>query len=132
MESSKLDKPIAFHLQERAAAKLEELVQEGAFRNMTEAARSLIARGATNFAATVSPYNLERSEHKSEKRKKKRLIAFSFRVNDTLLELLDKLVEEGYFVNKSEAARYFILQGATELLKEIRDAKESSGEKDVR
>jgi Arc/MetJ-type ribon-helix-helix transcriptional regulator len=131
MGPRKYDKPVAFHLPERAVTKLEELVQEGAFRSLGEAARSLIAQGATNLEASFSSNSLKRSDHKSEGRKRKRSIAYSFRVNDTLLELLDKLVEEGYFLSKSEAVRYFILQGATELLKEIRAAKESSGEEDV-
>jgi Arc/MetJ-type ribon-helix-helix transcriptional regulator len=53
-------------------------------------------------------------------------------VNPTILDLLDMLIEEGYFINRSEAARYFIIRGATELIKNLRSAAEEAGEDDVR
>jgi Arc/MetJ-type ribon-helix-helix transcriptional regulator len=132
MGSGKRAHFVSTRLPHATAKALDALVKEGVFRNRTEAARSLMVREAVNFAARVQPIEIKKSKRCEHDGKKRSLPEFAIRVHPTILDLLDMLIEEGYFINRSEAARYFIIRGATELIKNLRSAAEEAGEDDVR
>jgi Arc/MetJ-type ribon-helix-helix transcriptional regulator len=132
MGSSKLDKVITVRLPHVTSSVLTELVREGFYPGITEAARSLMVRSATSFAAHAQSVNPKRIGNGGRKRKGQRLLMLSIRVNDTILDLIDMLIDEGYFISRAEAARYFIIRGAIDMLSSIRSAMSDGGENNVR
>lgn len=132
MGSSKLDKAITVRLPRVTSSVLDTLVREGFYPSIPEAVRSLIARSAVSFAAHAQSVNPKRIGNGGRKRKGQRLPKLSLRVNDTILDLIDMLIDEGYFISRAEAVRYFIIRGAIDMLSSIRSAMNDGGENNVR
>jgi Arc/MetJ-type ribon-helix-helix transcriptional regulator len=132
MGSSKLDKVITVRLPHVTSSVLDTLVREGFYQGITEAARSLMVRSAVSFAAHAQSVNPKRIGNGGRKRKGPRLLMLSIRVNDTILDLIDMLIDMGYFISRAEAARYFIIRGAIDLLKNMPPSPVAGGEENVR
>ena len=132
MKPERHSKPATVKLPYAVANALDKLVKRGHFAYRSEAAQYLITRTAVDFASHIQSINPKRSERREQNGRKRPLPDLPIRVNQTILELLDLLIEEGYFVSRSEAARYFILTGAINLIESMRAFMEESGEKDVR
>jgi Arc/MetJ-type ribon-helix-helix transcriptional regulator len=132
MEPKRYGRPAIVMLPYTVAKALDKLVKSGHFAYRSEAAQYLITRTAVDFAFHIQSINPKRSERREQNGRKRPLPDLAIRVTQTILDLLDLLIEEGYFVSRSEAARYFILTGAIRLIESMHAFMREGDKMDVR